>query len=605
MVSHLRRYEEADESNKHLNSSFISSKNPSEPPRSELDVIESDPPNIRILVNSYQGGAVDGVDTLASNQSSRASTGRSIPTNSSNGSGNKTIIAPDKVSHLIQGNVGGMTFDHTKRCWVKRKTSKSSISSDTDKLQSDLTEDDPFKEIPDLDVDESQELRHVQGTSTGSRPTSSGQEMGSPSQPLQAGLSVLAGSAPRKEEVLRDSESSVISKQSHFTSSGPKFDTRATSWGDELKFLKNMPVSVQQQASRAEEAEAELKILKGQPASSPPRSGPRKHQARVVTVAFSSPLANVINDPNVDEDNLFNELSSLNLNSSALNPPSNRKQNTKRSQRSTDIKTRHRENCRASVRARFNSSRIVSRIEEGDEQAPLERVEIEASGAALTVTTPQQARNELGRLTAPPVNERSPYAGFHLTPLSDFTINQVDQSLNLDVTYLAKRRGLLSIQEVEGTYSLAIKDLVEKITNVEPYEPYWEHIRKLQLPGKRLLTLHMLDDFCQRIEDLDVSDNELGQLNGAPSTLRKLNIRGNCLSNLTAWGHLRNLQYIDVSGNKLTSLGGFKDLLHLRELKAEDNQIESLDGILGHSGLIKLKVGRNVIKTIDLQQAAL
>ncbi|KAL8955644.1 MAG: hypothetical protein Q9193_006577 [Seirophora villosa] len=142
--------------------------------------------------------------------------------------------------------------------------------------------------------------------------------------------------------------------------------------------------------------------------------------------------------------------------------------------------------------------------------------------------------------------------------------------------------------------------MVKKLTDVEPYEP-WDYIRHLDLRNRDLATLHHLDEFCGHIEDLDVSNNELDQLHGAPSWIRHLQARSNSLSNITSWGHLRNLQYLDVSNNKIQSLIGFQSLVHLRELKANENEIECLDGVLELDGLIKLTLRRNRIKSIDLR----
>ncbi|KAB8238057.1 uncharacterized protein BDW43DRAFT_297010 [Aspergillus alliaceus] len=133
----------------------------------------------------------------------------------------------------------------------------------------------------------------------------------------------------------------------------------------------------------------------------------------------------------------------------------------------------------------------------------------------------------------------------------------------------------------------------------EPFEPNWEHVRRLVLRHKGLITLHKLCDFCPQLEDLDVSNNSIGQLSGVPSTLRTLRIPQNCLSNLTAWGHLINLQYLDVSGNELESLDAFSRLIHLRELKADDNNIRSIDGIFELDGLLSLKLRNNSLTTVD------
>lgn len=220
------------------------------------------------------------------------------------------------------------------------------------------------------------------------------------------------------------------------------------------------------------------------------------------------------------------------------------------------------------------------------------------AGTALTkpelIQTPPQKHHDLLRVAL------NSSACFHLSPLPSFTIHQADESLNLDVNYVAKRQGLLSFPDIEERFSLAVEKLVSKITDVEQHEPFWEYIRKLNLAGKDILTLHTLDEFCPRIEELNVSNNELGQINGAPPSLRILSVRQNCLSSLTAWGHLQNLQYLDVSENHIQNLKAFSPLVHLRELVAEGNQIESLEGVLELSGLLNLKLARNSMQRLRL-----
>jgi Leucine-rich repeat (LRR) protein len=194
---------------------------------------------------------------------------------------------------------------------------------------------------------------------------------------------------------------------------------------------------------------------------------------------------------------------------------------------------------------------------------------------------------------------------FQLTPLADFSVNQADNPLNLEMSYVAQRTNPSSLRQVHGTFALATEDLIKHITDVEPYEPYWEHVRRLVLREKGLITLHKLGDFCPRLEELDVSDNHIGQLSGVPANLRTLKIARNCLSNLTPWGHLMNLQYVDVSGNDIETLDGFSSLIHLRELKANDNQIRNIDGILDLNGLLSLKLSNNSVTEVDFEGAEL
>jgi Leucine-rich repeat (LRR) protein len=192
-----------------------------------------------------------------------------------------------------------------------------------------------------------------------------------------------------------------------------------------------------------------------------------------------------------------------------------------------------------------------------------------------------------------------------MSPLPDFSVNEPDNSLNREMTYVAQRTNPGSLRQVHGTFALATEELIKHITDVEPYEPYWEHVRRLVLRQKNLITLHKLSDFCPRLEELDVSDNDIGQLSGVPSSLRTLKIPRNCLSNLTPWSHLHNLQYLDISGNDIETLDGFSSLIHLRELKANDNQIRNIDGILDMNGLLSLKLSNNSVTAVDFEGAEL
>jgi len=125
----------------------------------------------------------------------------------------------------------------------------------------------------------------------------------------------------------------------------------------------------------------------------------------------------------------------------------------------------------------------------------------------------------------------------------------------------------------------------------------------LDLAAKDVDSLYTLKEFCPRIEHLDVSNNKLSHLEGAPFTIRQLHAQGNKLSPLTNWAHLSNLQYLDVSGNELESLDGFTGLIHLRELKASNNRISSIKGILDIDGLLSLTLSSTDFESIDLRDA--
>ena len=72
-------------------------------------------------------------------------------------SDNMRTLAPQQVAHLIGGEMHGMTFDRTKNCWIRSKSSEHKQFLDPrDALSSD---DDPFREISDLTVEKSVQIR--------------------------------------------------------------------------------------------------------------------------------------------------------------------------------------------------------------------------------------------------------------------------------------------------------------------------------------------------------------------------------------------------------------------------------------------------------------
>ena len=590
VVSHLRKYQDDEDLGIALSSSLGVLEPLGNSSYVTFNGVESDPPNMRIRShrgsNNQEEEAASEPPTKISSrysyQSSRTSTERSNPTGSSSGSGNKAIIAPAKISHLISDHVAGMTFDHTKQVWVKRKSSSNNSKGGPDAIDSDFTEDNPLGEIPDLIVDEIEELERIKTSAFVSRTSSSRDSTES-----RAEAKVPASDQPSPAHMDHVEITSITSNVVQGAVD------KHSSVGDN---------------EHDEEVEHETSILEGRSTKTPERLQKKNRQARVVTVSFSSPLINHFQEPSSRSGIIdsWEEESVLDLAHTPQRPESQRRQaSASASYNQTPLASFRRGGRRVSLSSHVYMSRPISRIEEEDELSFLQSPKNNESNMDLVLTTPLPFSELPGALSMPPSTGRRSGVTFHLSSLSDFTLNQIDDLADRDSSYVTKRRGLLSIEDAEGRFSLAIKDLVRTITDVEPYEPYWEYIRKLDLRRKGLLTLHLLDDFCGRIQELNVSDNELSHLNGAPSSIRILSVRGNCLSNLTTWSHLQNLQYLDVSANHIQNLQGFQGLWHLRELRADDNQIESLDGIHGMSGLIKLRLRRNVIKSVDFEGADL
>ncbi|KAL8841381.1 MAG: hypothetical protein Q9176_003261 [Flavoplaca citrina] len=641
VVSHLRKFEDTDELGLALPSSVKSmhikesldpslclDKSNQDDSQHESFRVQSDPPNVRIrpqVEPSVRGADTRSDDnktmgstatqTYGSRSSSGPSSGRSVPTGSSQGSrgsGAKAVIAPQVVSHLISDNVGGMTFDHKKQVWIKRKGSQGSERVNThSRSGSDVTEN-LFEGIPDLSVDESQEQQRIQKTVRSAKALGSASDQISNHDHVDAWSVSHQSSRPQT----RDSgmtgtvdHSSAPSKLSQLASSGPQPGTRATSWGDDIGIRKVTRVQIQPSNSNplshgeghSEEVEHEISILEGRTSEPPGRLHHSQHQARVVTVAFSSPLVDPVQAAeDWGKDDAWDDGSDLDLADSPLreNPRSNAG-----SKRRTSSGFSKRSLYRGGSRTSTVMARPMSRLDENEELTFLQSFHGgQTTNLNLVLTTPLPSSRGM---LQPAVHSsaQSSSIGFQLSPLSEFTVHNNDELAKRNFDHVTKHRGFLAAHEVEEKLSLAVQDLVKKLTDIEPYEPHWDYIRRVDLHDRGLHSLHMLDDFCGHVEDLDVSRNQLSQLHGAPRGIRHLQAWSNCLSNLTSWTHLQNLQYLDVSSNQITSLTGLQSLVHLRELKAANNQIDSLEGILELDGLIKLVLRGNCIKAVNFERS--
>ncbi len=583
---------------------------------------QSDPPNIRITeypelqrkrkhsTSSARTGITSNHDadfpSHGSNDSSGASTGRSLPTGSSRGSDSKHIITPHTVSHLIPEQLAGMIFDRQKHVWVKQKV-VSGEQEGNDILPSDDTDDDPFGDIPDLTVDETQELSRTKAVAARKREEariSEVQRYQNHQQNIgQVVPDLLEATARNRDSSNADSTAST--KPSHITrlaSSTAAQVMPLSSWNDASKisgsplaFIHQERVSQSQHTGHelVEEVEQEISIHESRVE--------HKHYTphrRNVTISFSSPLASIIppdeydNGTRSDEDGVTDNDSTL-IHQSAR----------RRSYPAQSRSIQHTGSRKQSLPNHSFFARPVSRIDERDEESFMGRMEDDGPkrSVSIVISTPLSTKASVDYGSMVPASSVARYTEgiLQLTPLSEFSMNQADESFALEVSYVSQRRHQLSSGFGKRSVSLSVKELVQRITDIEPYEPFWGHIKKLDLRGKKLQTLHMLNKFCSQLEELDVSDNDIGQLDGAPGTIRNLRIARNCLSDLSSWVHLSNLQYIDISNNDLTSLEGFTDLVHLRSLRADNNKIQCLKGIASLDGLISLRLRGNMVQYVD------
>ncbi|KAK1761268.1 hypothetical protein QBC47DRAFT_369523 [Echria macrotheca] len=562
-----------------------------------------DPPNIRISHSpDWQP-----TETLTSGVRSQASSGshsttRSIPTGSSRGSETKKVIAPESVSHLIPEQVGNMVLDKQRNIWIKRKADPARRKPRSNYLSSEASEDDPFADIPDLTVDMTLEMQNLRLTSPQKpRVTPDGQMNGStansPTKPSNTG-----SLQPKCSDV----PSSLSTGQ----------DTRAVG--------RAGTESAATMTDGNEQVEHEISINED-------RIDTRKR--RNLTISFSSPIASIIQDRSEGPASPTAE------NEAWGHPPEDAAQDSMRRGRDPSLLPSRNQNSTSrsrsrsqgparhlSVRGQTFYARPVSRIDEGEEESVFDRFknrqhvtsmelsilpensivahdgdEGHETSMSVVVATPARPQDcpAAGADAAPVISQ---YVGtLSLSPLSEFTIHHSsdESSLPLEASYVVGDHHLVTGKRSKRVLSMNTRALVAKIAEVEPFEPYWEHMKELELRNKRLESIHALGEFCTGLEKLDISDNEIRNLNGIPVSVRQLKITNNQLSSLTAWGHLMNLQYVDVSNNGITSLAGFKNLVHLRTLRADNNELTSLDGIKFHDGLQVLRARGNPIEELD------
>ena len=524
-------------------------------------------------------------------------------------------IAPESVAHLLSDKMADMVFDRVRKVWVRCKRAGDIEDADQGEDDgSDTAQEDLFGDIPDLSVDEMDELRRVKdAVGLGTNPVVQEENISYEDYAILGSLDKADGfpvttteSRPKTADgklIQATEESSAPSKYSNFAWSGPLPGTRATSYGDAGWENKNVheatelpPVIQSSQTALSEEdseAEHEFTMLEGRNSPTPAAQGSRKHQARVVTVAFSSPL---VQSPDATDNNVKENSNGNDSKASRSRP----EMLIMRSSRYVPkISARKSTSRRASM---MNCSLIARPMSRLDEQCELSLVQFsrghDGSMMDLAISTPLPVSRSL---MLSPIARNNAGTCLELTPLPDFTMHQVDKPIEIEGEHPATEIRAGGSRLVSRALSLTAQTLVKHLTDTEPFEPYWEFLKCIDLRSRGLNSLHMLEEFCSRTEQLDVSENNIGELGGIPSTVRILNISRNCLSDLTGWHRSLHLQYLDLSSNALHSLAGLGCLIHLRTLKANDNRIKNLDGIRNLDGLLHLSVVGNSLKVVDFK----
>jgi Leucine-rich repeat (LRR) protein len=533
------------------------------------------------------------VHDLFSSASAR-STSHLFPTSSSRGSESRKMIAPESVSHLIPDKIGGMYLDKQNNIWIRNKDSKASLKSHNS--GSDDSEEDPFANIPDLSVDMTEEMQHLKQTPRGREDMASS-----------------------KGKTSRHSSAQTHSLKSYTTLAAyepldPEVAARARG---EIEKLDAQPG---EGSKSADDGGSRLPVLKAKTSSDGLSS-----KRRNITISFTSPIASIIlgvlpediegleDDPVPGESSESPPLHAAQFSGAKVVTP-----DPLRTIRATSMST-----------GKF-TPRPVSRIDEQDEESTVELPNQSRNRSQHQQTPAQKDRHLsfIGDNTMMSLKSLEGGSGFgflmstpahaavslkaddslmigrnvgklSLSPLSEFSMNNHDKSFGLEVSYVMGQRRMATGDGSKKVMSMTLRTLVEKLSEAQPHEPYWEDMTSLTLQDKQLTSLHGLNKLCSRITTLDVSKNSLGHLEGTPEGVRQLKVSNNMLTELTSWDHLIHLQYLDISNNQVKSLSALKRLIHLRSLRADNNLLTSLDGLDTHDGLLSLRARNNLIEELD------
>jgi hypothetical protein len=599
VMSHLRKYQEKDSDtflNSSVNSLRFSRVRGREMPEDESVVVEQD--DIRITDNPNRHARTHSPDEAIDSQSrtnithhsTGSSLGHTIATNASRRSDHVATLAPEAVAHLIPQQIAGMSFDREMNKWVRQKSpTKEQRHYEEPQTGLNDSEDDPFGNIPDLTVDDIQE--HGVGATSPVRPKPTAETILEDTEQPEAEEEEGRPVTREGKGIAFTDTSSVPSKMSNFGWSYPKTETRNTSWSTQAPRNWSTQKAPQAQTTYAipesdeDDIEHEIQYFEGRERAPP---SVQNHRVRDITISIAERDIRDEQQPTTSPQKRGQaqwSASHLQQTASGHLPPRSNVGTAKTLPRSRPN--------RAPI---FNGDGDLSLLDE----LPSKNYRMQLS---MSVSAPVLAQSNQNALAAPSSPLKADVT-FMLSDLPEFTLNQIDEC-HLPDRVVVKHDGTRFSKALEDRYAQGTAELVKALQDVEPDEPYWEDLRKVDLHGKALNTLHRLDELCYQLEELDVSENCISQVGGIPYTMRRLQAQNNCLNGLTSWATLLNLQHLDISNNEVDSLDGLAELVHLRVLAVNNNKIKSLDSILHLDGLMELSAGGNEIEMVDFGRSDL
>ncbi|KAG8930263.1 hypothetical protein FRC01_003004 [Tulasnella sp. 417] len=142
-------------------------------------------------------------------------------------------------------------------------------------------------------------------------------------------------------------------------------------------------------------------------------------------------------------------------------------------------------------------------------------------------------------------------------------------------TRAGEGNGETTFLTTEASFRITHEQLVRVLTSIEPYEPYWETLKTIDIRRKGVESLNRLKELMPNLDRIYV------------------------LTSSTSFAHLLNIEELEISHNQVDSLEQFGALRHLRDLKADGNRIVRLDGIGQLDSLVRVSVKGNCIQEVD------
>lgn len=229
---------------------------------------------------------------------------------------------------------------------------------------------------------------------------------------------------------------------------------------------------------------------------------------------------------------------------------------------------------------------LLSRSEENEERGELNNTNnILGEGKPSTKSRKIARRNNDSKLEV----------SFNLPNMTDeiheTTHEYEDKSPSLNnVTHISQINDM--------TFSQTKKKLVAVITDIlsvgQNFRPInWEKVTDIAMTGYQLDSIKDLNKFLPRLNNVDLSDNNIKFLDGLPKRVLNLNVSHNDIEHMTSFNKYHDLQHLNVSFNKLSNLSNVSNNIHLTELTALNNKLVSIDGIRKLENLTRIDVSQN------------